>query len=112
MSGDGQAADMAHEHVTIPRPYILTGPAHQTVDEATIAYLHEAAERVRRHRYWGSGVSTLVALTLKDVAAAMEADDETCDLCEREPTRPGSAICTDCAEDIRDDHGADVGWGS
>jgi len=38
-------------------------------------------------------------------------DHDTCDICQREPTRPGSAICTACAEDIRDDHGADVGWG-
>ena len=38
-------------------------------------------------------------------------DPNTCDICD-EPTRPGSAICTACAEDVRDDHGADVGWGS
>jgi len=37
-------------------------------------------------------------------------DHNTCDICD-EPTRFGSAICTACAEDIRDDHGADVGWG-
>ena len=40
-------------------------------------------------------------------------DPDTCDICDicDEPTRFGSAICTACAEDIRDDNGADVGWG-
>ena len=34
-----------------------------------------------------------------------------CDLCG-EPKRYETAICTACAENIRDDNGADVGWGS
>lgn len=52
---------MKIEPITIPRPQIHTGPTHQTVDQATAAYLREAASRVRREHYWGSGVSTLVA---------------------------------------------------
>lgn len=57
--------------VVIPRPQITTGPRHQTVDEATVAYLCEAADRVRTQRYWGSGVSALVAGVLADVATAI-----------------------------------------
>lgn len=61
------------EPVTIPRPAIHTGPKHQTVDEATVAYLLEAATRVVNQQIWGSGVSALVARTLTDVAMAMQA---------------------------------------
>lgn len=59
------------ESISIPKPAIHTGPKHQTVDEATTAYLREAANRVRANRYWGSGVSALVATVLDDVAAAV-----------------------------------------
>lgn len=55
----------------IPKPEIHTGPKHMTVDEATIHYLREAAERVRAKRIWGSGVSALVATVLDDTAAAL-----------------------------------------
>lgn len=54
--------------IAIPRPRITTGPKHQTVDEATAAYLREASERVKANRYWGSGVSRLVADLLSDAA--------------------------------------------
>lgn len=56
------------ERVSIPRPSIHTGPKHLTVDEATVSYLREAATRVRDNRYWGSGVSALVADVLTSVA--------------------------------------------
>lgn len=59
------------DEIRIPRPEIHTGPKHQTVNEATIAYLTEAAERVRTKQIWGSGVSALVATILEDVATAL-----------------------------------------
>lgn len=59
------------EHITIPKPQIHTGPAHQTVDEATAAYLREAASRVRTRQIWGSGVSRLVADLLDSSADAV-----------------------------------------
>lgn len=57
--------------VAIPRPSIHTGPNHMTVDEATYSYLREAASRVRVNRYWGSGVTCLVADVLESVATAL-----------------------------------------
>lgn len=63
---------MSTTYLRIPKPEILTGPKHQTVDEATIAYLREAAQRVRDNRYWGSGVTALVAKLLDDAASAIE----------------------------------------
>ena len=59
--------------ITIPRPYITTGPKHMTEDEATVMYLREAAERVSNGRFWGSGVSALVARTLTAAADAIAA---------------------------------------
>lgn len=61
--------------VTIPKPRILTGPDHLTVDEATTTYLRDAARRVRKNGYWGSGVTALVADTLDSVASAVESDN-------------------------------------
>jgi hypothetical protein len=59
--------------LTIRKPEIHTGPRHQTVDEATVSYLREAARRVRDKRYWGSGVTALVADLLDNTATAIEA---------------------------------------
>jgi hypothetical protein len=59
-----------HLTVTIPAPTISTGPAGKTVIEAAVDYLRDAAGRVESNRYWGSGVSALVARTLRDVADA------------------------------------------
>jgi hypothetical protein len=62
------------DRITIPKPQIHTGPQHLTVDQATVSYLRDAAARVRRQRYWGSGVTALVSTVLDDVANAIEAD--------------------------------------
>lgn len=65
--------------IAIPKPRILTGPKHQTVDEATASYLREASQRVRDGRFWGSGVSRLVADLLGDAADAVKAQACTSD---------------------------------
>lgn len=62
------------DDITIPRPQITTGPQHLSVDEATVKYLREVAERVRTKRYWGSGVTDLVTSLLDAAAAAITAD--------------------------------------
>jgi len=67
------SAESRERFIRIPRPQIFTGPKHQTVDEATVSYLREAAKRVHRERYWGSGVSALVVAVLEDAADAVEA---------------------------------------
>lgn len=67
-------AVLTGDRIAIPRPAIHTGPARLTVDEATAAYLREAAKRVREKRYWGSGVTALVSTVLDDVATALEVD--------------------------------------
>lgn len=54
--------------ITIRRPQIYTGPKDMTVDEATVHYLRDATKRVHENRYWGSGVTDLVAGILKAVA--------------------------------------------
>lgn len=64
----------AETTITIRKPQIFTGPTHQTVDEATAMYLREAANRVRDNRYWGSGVTALVASVLDDAAEAIGSD--------------------------------------
>jgi hypothetical protein len=76
-------------NIVIPKPQIHTGPKHQTVDEATAAYLREAARRVRANRYWGSGVSALVSTVLDDTAAAIEAS--------MPPSNIGDTCCGTCA---------------
>lgn len=58
--------------ITIPKPAIHTGPKHLTVDQATAQYLREVADRVRANRYWGSGVTALVASVVENVANAVE----------------------------------------
>ena len=65
---------MSAGRVSIARPRVTTGPEAMSVDEATVMYLREAANRVRHQRYWGSGVSRLVSDLLDDTANAMEAD--------------------------------------
>lgn len=60
------------DSITIPKPAIHTGPKHLTVDQATAQYLREVADRVRAHRYWGSGVTALVASVVENVAHAIE----------------------------------------
>ena len=67
-----QSAEKGPRSIVIPRPQIHTGPKHLTVDEATVDYLREAAKRVRRERYWGSGVTALVSDLLDVVAEALE----------------------------------------
>jgi len=64
------------EQITIPRPQIHTGPKHLTVDEATVGYLREAAGRMRLNRYWGSGVTELVASVIDNAATAIECGGE------------------------------------
>lgn len=69
---DERGVVSADGFVSIPRPAIHTGPQHLSVDEATVEYLLEAATRVVNNRYWGSGVSALVARTLTDAAVAIQ----------------------------------------
>lgn len=61
--------------IRVPRPQITTGPKHLTTDQATVKYLREAAERVEVQRYWGSGVTRLVADLLTAAADAMTEPD-------------------------------------
>lgn len=58
----------------VPIPRITTGPKHMTVDQATETYLRDAAARVRSQRYWGSGVTALVASVLDHAADALRAE--------------------------------------
>lgn len=67
-----ESSHAATRSIVLPRPRIYTGPKHQTVDEATASYLREAAQRVRDNRYWGSGVTALVADLLDSAAEAVE----------------------------------------
>ena len=67
-----EAMEKAATTISIERPQIHTGPTHLTVDEATVSYLREAEKRVRTNRYWGSGVTALVAGILKAVADEIE----------------------------------------
>ena len=62
------------DQITIPKPRITTGPEDMTDDEAAAMYLREAARRVRKQRYWGSGVTTLVSRLLDDAAEAIDAE--------------------------------------
>lgn len=71
-SENSAPAGLTGARITIPKPAIHTGPVHLTVDEATVNYLRAAAQRVRDHRYWGSGVTALVSAVLDDVAQAIE----------------------------------------
>jgi hypothetical protein len=64
-------ADHDPDMIAVPRPQITTGPPDMTVDEATAAYLTEAAARVRTNRYWGSGVSACIASLLDGAATAL-----------------------------------------
>lgn len=61
--------------IVIPRPRITTGPLDLTINQATVSYLRDAEERVRKNRYWGSGVTTLVADLLGTAAAALTPED-------------------------------------
>lgn len=65
--------------IIVPRPQIHTGPKDMTVDAASAMYLRDAACRVRANRYWGSGVSALVARLLDDAAQAIDTTEEASD---------------------------------
>lgn len=101
-----QSTEKAQKRIEIPKPQIHTGPKHLTVDGATVDYLRDAAIRVRVNRYWGSGVTALVADLLDAAADAVESGPaysyDRC-LCPHEDTDngPGTGILSGYTEGCR-----------
>jgi len=66
---------MTDRTIAIPRPHVPHGPKYLTADEADIAYLREAAWRIRAIRPFGSNLTATVAKLIDDAADAIEAGE-------------------------------------